>query len=318
MMDENKALISGKSSPALLLDYIHKKQSLTGVESGNSCSVKRLLKPVCNASAKTNAKVQIFPDGYMKLTTCSDRIFLPSGYEKIEDDYEENVIDNPLFDSDDGLLGVRADSIRRARSAIFNICMLNDFTHFATWTNDQKVVDRHDDEAVKKKLQYFLWNSVKRKNLKYIFVPERHKDGAVHWHGLIKGNYDFVDSGTVATKERKKPVRPSTAKRFGLTVIGPVYNVADWRNGWSTAIELYDERKNVSKYIAKYVTKESEKIYGKFYFAGGHGLIRKPQTICIDVDFERIPGKAYQVEGMNRCFRYMECYRLDDRPLVGA
>ena len=71
-------------------------------------------------------------------------------------------------------------------------------------------------------------------------------------------------------------------------------------------------------YIAKYVTKESEKIYGKFYFAGGHGLIRKPQTICIDVDFERIPGKAYQVEGMNRFFRYMECYRLDDIPLVGV
>lgn len=315
-MDENKALNFEKSSSPLLLDYIHKFPSLLRGESGSSCSIDRLLKPVCGTSVMTNARLQIFPDGYIKLTACSDRIFLPSGYEKIKDDYEKNVLDNPLFDSDDGLLGVRADSIRRARSAIFNICMLNDFTHFATWTFDQKVIDRHDDESVKKKTLNFLENSVQRKGLCYLFVPERHKDGAVHFHGLIKGNYDFVDSGTVATKERKKPVMPSTAKRFGLTVIGPVYNVADWRNGWSTAMKLYDERKNVSKYIAKYVTKDSEKIYGHFYFAGGHGLIRKPQIFCCDVDFERIPGKAYQVEGMNRCFRYMECYSLDDIPII--
>lgn len=284
-------------------------------------NINQLLEPVCGASIKTNAKVQIYPDGYIKVTACSEPIFVPSGYEKAEDDYKKNVIDNPLFDTagDNDRPGiVRPDSVRRARSAIFNICMLNTFTHFFTWTFDQKIVDRYDDEAVKKKVLYFLNNSVKRKNLVYLSVPERHKDGAIHFHGLMKGNYKFVDSGTVATKERKKPVTLKTAKRLGLTVIGPVYNIADWRNGWSTAIELYDRRESVSKYIAKYVTKESEKIYGKFYFAGGHGLIRKPETLYLDVDFDKVPGMVYSVEGVNRSFRYMECYNLGDIPLLGA
>ena len=283
-------------------------------------TIEQLVKPVCRASVCTNGKLQIYPNGYCKLTACSDPIFVPPGLERVGNSADKKNVDKLVSDEDELAYSAnsRSDNIRRARQMIFNICMLNDFSHFVTWTLDPGKVDRFDDLAVKSKFQNFLSNSVQRKDLVYLFVPERHKSGAVHFHGLIKGNYNMIESGTVAVRERKKPVKLATAKRFGWTVLGPVYNVSDWRNGWSTAIELYDSRDRVSKYIAKYVTKESEKIYGSYYFAGGHGLIRKPQTICIDVDFERIPGKVYQVEGMNRCFRYMECYRLDDIPLVGV
>lgn len=267
---------------------------------------------------KKNSRVKIYKNGYMQITVCSDRIYVPSGYEKA-DDYQKNVLDNPLFDDvsdSDSPTCERIDSIIRARRAIFDISMMNDFTHFATGTFSPEKIDRYDDEAVKKRMVNFLSNSVQRKNLLYLFVPERHKDGAVHWHALIKGDYEYIDSGKVSVKGYgEKPVGRAYAERKGLEIIGTVYNIADWRNGWSTALELYGNRENVSKYITKYITKESlEKIYGNYYFAGGHGLIRHPDIVDVDIDFAEVDKKMYSVEGLNRSFKYLDGYSLDDIP----
>lgn len=74
---------------------------------------------------------------------------------------------------------------RRARSAVFDIAMSNDFKYFVTLTLDAVRMDRYVVSQVTKKLNNWLGDCVRRKGLKYVLVPEYHLDGAVHCHGFF-------------------------------------------------------------------------------------------------------------------------------------
>ena len=67
-----------------------------------------------------------------------------------------------------------------------DIAFCNRFDYFLTWTLDPKLIDRYDPEIVGKKVRSFLTNASNRKGFQYIVVPELHKDGAIHLHGLCK------------------------------------------------------------------------------------------------------------------------------------
>ena len=131
-------------------------------------------------------------------------------------------------------------SINRTKNKIYEYAKSNDWEWFLTFTFDKNVVDRYDYKAVSRKMIFWL-NNVKKlhcPDMKYIIVPEFHKDGAVHFHGLLSNcdGLDFIDSGHMVDGE-------------------VIYNVSSYGLGFTTATKVRDSLK-VSGYICKYITKE--------------------------------------------------------------
>lgn len=83
-------------------------------------------------------------------------------------------------------------SISRTRRNIRELALSNGFEYFATLTINSEHCDRFHltecQELLRKKLK-----KLKRKNevFAYLFITEKHKNGAFHFHGLIKGVEDF-------------------------------------------------------------------------------------------------------------------------------
>ena len=121
---------------------------------------------------------------------------------------------------------------RKARSNVWE--------WFFTLTFNPSKVDSMDYDAVKKALSFWLNNARKRcPEMKYLLVPELHKSGRIHFHGLFANcaSLGFVDSEHV-TKDGQK-----------------IYNVGSYKLGFSTATRIVDNAR-CTKYISKYITKE--------------------------------------------------------------
>lgn len=152
-----------------------------------------------------------------------------------------------------------ARSKRRARKMVFDLAMCNpELDTFVTFTiAPDSDVDRYDVNAAVRRLGQWLSNRVKRKGLRYVFVCELHKDGAAHFHGLLNsGAVKLVDSGI---KDKRGNV---------------IYNVTDWKLGFTTAVKLQGSRAAVCKYICKYISKSTDRVGGRWYYSGGE--LRRP------------------------------------------
>ena len=212
----------------------------------------------------------------------------PEGIQRAEEAYESleraAIQDDGVDDIMEGWRKRRSQerAKRRARAAVRDLGLCNDFTYFVTLTLDGARIDRYDPREVVRRLNRWLDNAVRRSGLKYVLVPEHHKDGAIHFHGFFNDALEAVDSGH--------------KDRGGHTV----YNLPRWTWGFSTAIRLYGERAAAVAYTCKYINKAQEKIGGRWYYSGGD--LRKPDVSWLDVDFDRFVGldsvKSFEVEGL--------------------
>lgn len=128
----------------------------------------------------------------------------------------------------------------RTRKTIYDIARSDCWDWFFTLTFDPKKIDRYDYDVCSKKLHYWLSNMHKKAPyMKYLVVPEQHKDGAWHFHGLFK-NVDGLDFRFSGKRDRRN-------RR--------IYNVDSYRWGFTTATRISDFRR-ASSYLCKYVTKD--------------------------------------------------------------
>ena len=81
-----------------------------------------------------------------------------------------------------------------------------------------------------------------------------------------------------------------------------------WKYGFSTAIKLEGQYSKVVNYISKYISKDSEKIFGNYYFAGGKGLKREVETEYFNLNFENFEGKYYKIPNTNLGVKYLDIY----------
>lgn len=78
-------------------------------------------------------------------------------------------------------------SLSRSKRFIREISLSNNFTYFVTLTINKEYCDRYDVDVSQDHLRHILKNYKKlHKDFKYILITERHKDGAFHFHGLMK------------------------------------------------------------------------------------------------------------------------------------
>ena len=146
------------------------------------------------------------------------------------------------------------ESILRSKSKIFELAFCNPWDWFFTGTINPNKQDRTDLELFHKQLTQWLrdYNKKYKLNIKFLFVPEKHKDGkSWHIHGFIyglpvehliqfqvgdkmgKGLADKVMQGDIVYNWQ------AYFNRFGFCDLEPIRN-----------------HEAVSKYITKYINKE--------------------------------------------------------------
>ena len=259
---------------------------------------------------KTNCRIKYYYDSSgnpypVQLLYCRDKkIFLPPDFEL---DVPKKITAKRK-DKDTEASHCSADnehSIMRARKNLYDIIRCNAFTHFITLTFNGDLVDREDYTSVVRKFSLWCDNRVRRKDLIYAGVIERHKESnGLHFHLLGNDVLTLVDSGTVKCKGRKKPIRIATADRYGIPESDrkTVYNIPEWSYGFSTALEITgdDKRTKVAGYLKKYLTKDFEKIGGRYYYSGGK-LLRPTYKY---VDYEVNENEADFVFSVGGCCYY--------------
>ena len=84
-----------------------------------------------------------------------------------------------------------SNNLSRAKSTVKEYALCNSWDWWCTFTIDPKKFDRNNLDEYFKKFSKFLNNynskAVEEYKVKYLLVPEQHKDGAWHMHGFIKG-----------------------------------------------------------------------------------------------------------------------------------
>lgn len=240
---------------------------------------------------KHNTKVKVYPDGTFKIVCCSHPIFKDDGYQLVS----TSPLKSRKYDMSHRS---RPDSIKRAKETVYDLIKLNDFTYWVTLTLDStKISSRYDSNIVKKALLTWLKNMQQRNDLTYLLIPEHHKDGAIHMHMLCSGNLDLVPTNICDKGGRQ------------------IYNLSNWKYGFSEVVKLDGNKDYTARYVTKYVTKDSDKIFGKYYYSGG-SLNRKVYTVLEDVDFFALDNlKAYTVDGTSIMFRYPS---VDDIEKIGG
>lgn len=170
-------------------------------------------------------------------------------------------------------------SQRRARSKVRRLALANEFRWFVTLTLSPEQIDRYDGDEIVHRLGRWCDNMVRRHGLRYILVPERHKDGAFHFHGFFSDAVRVTDSGRTDDHGRK------------------IYNLPQWTLGFTAAMELYGEYPAAVAYVCKYIGKQDgERPLGRWYYSGG--ALVEPRREYVDMDFREMqerPG-AYEVE----------------------
>lgn len=136
----------------------------------------------------------------------------------------------------------------RTEKLVWDYARSNDWTGgvFFTGTFDPEKVDRYCYEDCNDMLTKILrrWRRRKNINLSYLFVPDVHKDGAYHYHALLKG----CDSLLIETANVEIDGK---IREVGEDYDGAgrrVYHVSGWGCGYNTATRI-DHSGKVSSYL---------------------------------------------------------------------
>ena len=148
------------------------------------------------------------------------------------------------------------DNVRRARNRIFELAMCNPWELFVTLTLDKRKYDRKDLEKFRKDFGQFVRDYRKKHNvnIKYLLVPERHKDGSWHMHGLLLGLP--LTHLQMFEEKPNNPLPKKIVDRIKSGVKVYTWNAYAQRFGFAN-IEQIQNHEGASKYMTKYITKES-------------------------------------------------------------
>ncbi len=243
-----------------------------------------------------NSRIKYYPasDGArraVEICTFSQPIFNPNGLESVR---KKGGFRKFAEETRENANECSRSALRRARKRVFDLAACNyDCNMMLTLTLNGEDFPRDDWDAIIRKLNIWLDNMVRRHGMKYIFVPEFHKDGkAIHLHG-------FVNESALSLS---RAINPHTGKPL-FQKGRAVYNCTNWKFGFTTAVRLGGsdaDRLNTAKYIMKYITKAVEiggKIGGRYYLHGGD--LAEPTYTYFNANFEEVGGYVVQItDGM--------------------
>lgn len=145
------------------------------------------------------------------------------------------------------------NNIKRAITKIYEYAFCNEWDYFVTLTINKNRYDRYDLKkyriALTEKIKYY--NRHHPEKIKYLLVPEKHRLGGWHLHGLIKGIP--ADELMQLTDEMRLPNKIRILLKRGHKLYK--WQMYEQNFGWNI-IEPIRSHSAVSKYITKYIKKQ--------------------------------------------------------------
>lgn len=158
---------------------------------------------------------------------------------------------------------VQRCSLSRTKRNIRELALCNDFEYFATFTVNSDKCDRYTLNDVQDTIKKIL-HKIKRKNKEFAFliITEKHKDGAFHFHGLIKGITDLYinENGYLSSK------------------------IFTDELGFNSFSKVKDYTK-CCNYITKYITKDCIKNSHNQIYISSRGLKKAVKEEFQNIDF---------------------------------
>lgn len=154
-------------------------------------------------------------------------------------------------------------SLSRTKRNIKELALCNNFEYFATITINSKNCDRYSLIETQKILRQHL-KKIKRNNnnFKYLFITEKHKDGAFHFHGLVANIPLYINN-------------------YGYFSCSILDNI-----GFNSFSKIIDYNK-CCNYITKYITKDCIRNEHNQIYISSRGLKKadKYEIPCLDLDW---------------------------------
>ena len=145
------------------------------------------------------------------------------------------------------------ESLSRTRSTVYELALCNEWEHFITFTVSPDKYDRYDLRGYYKSFAKWINNLNFRKklNIKHLIIPEQHKDGAWHLHGLFMG----IPQGMLTrfTVNDTLPHRVLNLIREGREL----FNWGEYAEKYGhVTCERIQNLEATAKYVTKYITKD--------------------------------------------------------------
>lgn len=135
-----------------------------------------------------------------------------------------------------------SNNLSRAKTTVKEYALCNSWDWWCTFTLDPEKFDRHNLDEYIKKFSKFLNNynskATEEYKVRYLLVPEQHKDGAWHMHGFIKG----INPKDLYTNRYGYLTWKQYEKNFGFI-----------------SMDKINDMDKCSSYILKYMTKDADK-----------------------------------------------------------
>ena len=186
-----------------------------------------------------------------------------------------------------------AQNLARARRVIRDLILCNYFRYFCTFTFDGSKVDRYDYPSCKKAITDCFHDFRKRHapDFRYLLVPERHKDRAWHFHGMVQGipSGEFTVPDFITYRDRRTQQLREIRNTRGYI------RWARWPYGHFDC-SLVKNYEACATYVSKYVTKDlAVDLLGKKCYLASLGLNR-PDLV---LDEDNVPFPFQHPEYMD-------------------
>lgn len=141
---------------------------------------------------------------------------------------------------------------------VYHNSMIQPWEYFVTLTFDPKEVDSLDYHEVSEALAKWTDN-MKHQNpsMAYILVPELHKSGRIHWHGVFRNVPNW----------KLEAARSANTNRLIYKNGAQIFNLTNYKYGHTTVSKIKNQEA-VSVYCSKYMTKDMiDLAYKKRYWS---------------------------------------------------
>lgn len=182
-----------------------------------------------HSNSRWNVRIKTYPDGHQQY------LFSEFPVKKQIFDVEKVKHDGSKVEKKE------LENCSRAIQSIYDYCRSTYWDWFITLTFSPKECDRSNYVEVSNLMVKFT-QSLRYYQCLYVVIPEQHKDGAWHFHGLIKGDLPVEP----AFSPKGKPLFDNKGRR--------IYNITNFNVGYTTATAVGNSDRAVS-YLTKYLTK---------------------------------------------------------------
>lgn len=234
-----------------------------------------------------NVAIKRYPDGTVQYKV----------YDRVLERDTQEIQFSARPKDEDNVQRKELDNQKRARVEVYDLCRSNQFFWFFTLTFDNEIDSFDYEQCVNQLKRFTKW--LGKCGCKYIFVPEQHKSGRWHFHGLV----------SKFPVQNRLRLRQSVNSKTGRKIQG-VWNIENYKFGFSTcSVIKYPDK--VSSYLCKYLTKEMSVPKGHKRYWCSSGLNR-PQEVYLelDVDTDYFMYKSDFIKSVNSLYLSYTLYEI--------